>query len=121
LNMVNELNTPKKVLTYITDPNVTVGELVNLLHQEKLINLDNGKNVQLWLNDDKILLSNKTLASYKIASSDTLFLRPHKDIAFNESDHNIIQMKKLEFQKSPKNIKMTTGKEREKKKIIPHG
>jgi len=97
LNMVNELSKPKKVLTYVADPSLTVGELLKTLHQEKLINLEDHKSVQIWLNEEKILLSNKTLESYNIASRDNIFILPGKDISYNESDHNIIQMKKFGF------------------------
>lgn len=89
LNVVNELNTPKKILSLTLSPDLTFGGLKEKLIKDKLIGFEDTNSIQVWQTSTKLFADEVLLKDSTLKEGDTILLKLGPKIILHEKDKYI--------------------------------
>ena len=86
LNIANELTSPKKILSLTLAPELTIGDLIKKLIDDKMISFSDTNSIQVWQSTLKLFSSDVTLKDSTLVEGDTLILRMGPKFKLDDND-----------------------------------
>lgn len=99
LNVVNEINTPKKILALTFPPEITFLEMKEKLIKDKFVAFDDPKGMQIWQSTLKLFPDDVKLNESTLIDGDTIILKPGSKLELDTNDNYIKMALEMGFAK----------------------